>query len=1276
MQRPAVKHISDHLRERILVLDGAMGTMIQRLELTEADFRGERFADHGKDLKGANDVLSLTQPHHIRAIHDAYLAAGADIIETNTFNATRLGLAEYALDDAIYDINLASARLARAAADAASTPERSRWVAGSIGPTNKTLSLSPRVEDPGFREVTFEQVHAGYLEQAEGLLEGGADLLLVETVFDTLMAKAALLACQDAMAATGIRAQVLLSGTIIDASGRLLSGQTLEAFWTSLSHVDLLAVGLNCAVGPRELRPYVEELSGLADRFTIIYPNAGLPNAFGGYDEGPDEMIGVMREFLERGWVNIVGGCCGTTPEHVAVFAAAARGVAPRRPARADAAPRFAGLEPLVLRQGTDSEAAEDSAGATDSASSTFVNVGERTNLTGSRRFKRLVVSGDLPAALEVAREQVEGGAQVIDINFDEGMIDGPATMAAFLKLLAAEPDIAKVPVMLDSSNFTVLETGLKHLQGRGIVNSISLKEGEAEFLRHAEVAKRFGAAVVVMAFDESGQADTYERRIEVCHRAYRLLTEHAGFRPQDIIFDPNILTVGTGMSEHARYAIDFIEAVRWIKANLPGALTSGGVSNVSFSFRSNAAVREAMHASFLYHAIRAGLDMAIVNPETLTVYDEVPADLLEHVEDVLFDRRPDATERLIAFAERLDPQATAGRAKDDAWRQAPVGERLRHALVHGLDEHVEQDALESMAELGRPLQVIEGPLMDGMNEVGDLFGAGKMFLPQVVKSARVMKKAVAALTPYLEREQVDGAVRKAGKVLLATVKGDVHDIGKNIVGVVLGCNGYEVVDLGVMVSADRILDTAITEGVDVVGLSGLITPSLNEMVHVAGEMQRRGMSLPLLIGGATTSRAHTAVKIAPAYGGLTVHVLDASRAVGVVGRAVSAEQRPELTRETAEQYAEIRRQHAQRQVARDLLPLAEARARAPRYVDWSHVVTPRQPGVTVLAPYPLEDIVPRIDWGPFFLAWELPGRFPAVLEHPDTGEAARALYAEARELLDRVVKERWLEARAVVGLLPAAARGDDIVVYEGESRSSVRTVIPGLRQQVAKREDQPNLTLADYLVPEGSGVDDWVGAFSVSIHGAEERALELKAAHDDYTAILLQTLSDRLAEGLAERLHERVRKELWGYAPDEDLSPEDLVAERYRGIRPAPGYPASPDHRIKSDIFELLDVTATTGAALTESLAMTPASAVAGLYFAHPEATYFGVGKLGRDQLLDLSERSGVPLSQLEIDLAPSLGYDPGETGAGTTNASDPPLGQPSSSPSQSPIPTRIGMK
>ena len=1221
--------ITHHLARRVLILDGAMGTMIQRAELSEADFRGERFARHQRDLKGANDLLVLTRPDLITDIHRQYLAAGADIVETNTFNATQLGLAEYGLGDAITDVNVAAARLARAAADEFSTPERPRWVAGAIGPTNKTLSLSPKVEDPGYREVTFDQVHAGYLEQATALIEGGVDLLLVETVFDTLVAKAALLACEDAMTATGKRVPLLLSGTIVDNSGRLLSGQTLEAFWTSLSHVDLLAVGLNCALGPRELRPHVEELSGLADRFTIIYPNAGLPNSFGGYDEGPDEMVAVLREFLQQGWVNVLGGCCGTTPEHIAAFAAAADGVQPRQPASSPQLPRFAGLEPLTLRR--------DAA-----AGSTFVNVGERTNLTGSKRFKRLVVSGDLNAALDVAREQVEGGAQIIDVNFDEGMIDGPATMAAFLKLIAAEPDIAKVPVMLDSSTFAVLETGLKHLQGKGIVNSISLKEGEEQFLEQAAVARRMGAAVVVMAFDETGQADTLQRRIDVCQRAYDLLTERAGFAPHDVIFDPNILTVGTGMVEHNRYAIDFIEAVRWIKANLPGALTSGGVSNVSFSFRSNATVREAMHASFLYHAVAAGLDMAIVNPESLTVYDDIPADLLEHVEDVLFDRRPDATERLISFAESLDPATSKAKGKDDAWRSAPVSERLRHALVHGLDEHVQDDALESMHELGRPLQVIEGPLMDGMNEVGDLFGAGKMFLPQVVKSARVMKKAVAVLTPYLEAEQVDGAVRKAGKVLLATVKGDVHDIGKNIVGVVLGCNGFDVIDLGVMVSADTILDTAIAEQVDVVGVSGLITPSLNEMVHVASEMKRRGMDLPLLIGGATTSRAHTAVKIAPAYDGLTVHVLDASRAVGVVSRAVSAEQRPELTRETAEQYAEVRRQHAARQVTRDLLPLAEARKRAPQYQDWSHVTTPANPGVTVLKPYPLEDLVERIDWGPFFMAWELSGRYPAVLDDPIVGEAARDLFADGRRVLERIVTEGWLEARAVFGLFPANARGDDIVLYDDDSRTTVRRVLTGMRQQTPKREGQPNLTIADFVAPEGSGVSDWMGAFTVSIHGAEERALALKQENDDYTAIMVQTLSDRLAESMAERLHQLVRTTYWGYAADEDLSTEELIAEKYVGIRPAPGYPATPDHRSKIAIFDVLGVTAATGATLTDSLAMTPASAVSGLYLAHPAATYFGVGKIGRDQVQDMAARTGTPFEDVERWLAPNLGYDP----------------------------------
>ncbi len=1215
--------LARHLRERVLVLDGAMGTMIQRAALAEADFRGERFRDHPRDLRGANDLLALTRPELIRGIHDAYLAAGADLIETNTFNATRLGLADYGLEPHVADVNRAAARLARAAADAASTPERPRWVAGAIGPTNKTLSLSPRVEDPGFREVTWDEVVDGYREQAAALIEGGVDVLLLETVFDTLMVKAALFACEDAMVAAGRHLPLIVSGTITDASGRTLSGQTLEAFWTSIAHADLLAVGLNCALGPKELRPYVEELARLAPVFTVVYPNAGLPNAFGGYDEGPAEMTPVLREFVAEGWVNVLGGCCGTTPEHVRAFAEAVRDLPPRLPPSPDPTPRFAGLEPLVVRPETN-----------------LVNVGERTNVTGSRKFARLVRAGDLGAALEIAREQVAGGAQVIDVNFDEGMIDGPATMAAFLRLLAAEPDVARVPVMLDSSSWPVLEAGLRHLQGKGIVNSISLKEGEAEFLRQARLIRRYGAAVVVMAFDEDGQADTLERRTAVCARAYRLLVDEAGFSPHDLIFDPNVLTVGTGIAEHARYAVDFIEAVRWIKANLPGALTSGGISNVSFAFRSNHAVREAMHASFLYHAVRAGLDLAIVNPETLTVYETVPDDLRERVEDVLFDRRADATERLIAFAEAMDPSVATARARDVAWRDWPVERRLRHALVQGIDEHVQADALDALTELGRPLQVIEGPLMDGMNEVGDLFGSGKMFLPQVVKSARVMKKAVAVLTPYLEAEEAAGTGRAAGRALLATVKGDVHDIGKNIVGVVLGCNGFEVIDLGVMVSAERILDTAVERGVDAIGLSGLITPSLEEMVHVAREMTRRGLELPLLIGGATTSRAHTAVKIAPAYGGLTVHVLDASRAVGVLNRAVSPELRPGLASEVAEQYATLRAQHAERDAGRQLLPIADARVRGPRWDDWGHVVRPKTPGTHVLADYPLGELVERIDWGPFFQTWEIAGRYPDVLDDPVVGGAARDLMADARAILERVLVEEWLEARAAFGLFPAAARGDDLLVYADETRTTVRAVVPTLRQQAAKRPGQPNLALADFVAPEGSGIADWVGAFVVSIHGAEERARAFEAEHDDYHAIMIKALADRLAEALAERLHQRVRTEFWGYAPDERLGNAELIAEAYRGIRPAPGYPACPDHRSKTTIFELLEAQRTLGVALTSSLAITPTAAVAGFYFAHPESRYFGVGKVGRDQVLDLAERTGADVIEVERWLAPWLAY------------------------------------
>jgi len=1211
------------LRERVLILDGAMGTMIQREVLTEDDFRGEHFPDHPRDLRGANDLLSLTQPALIRRIHDAYLAAGADIIETNTFNATPLGLADYALEGWVRDINLAAAQIARAAADAASTPARPRFVAGAVGPTNKTLSLSPRVEDPGYRDADWESMVHGYREQVSALLEGGVDLLLLETVFDTLVLKAALFACEEAMAASGRQVPLIVSGTITDASGRTLSGQTLEAFWTSIEHAPLLAVGLNCALGPKELRPYVAELAALAPIYTIAYPNAGLPNAFGGYDEGPEEMVAVLREFISEGWVNILGGCCGTTPEHIRAFAVAAEGVTARTPPEPDPRPRFAGLEPLVVRPETN-----------------LINVGERTNVTGSRKFARLVRSDDMNAALEIAREQVSGGAQIIDINFDEGMIDGPATMARFLKLLAAEPDIARVPVMLDSSNWTVLETGLQHLQGKGIVNSISLKEGEAAMLEQAAKVRRYGAAVVVMAFDEAGQADTLERRVAIAERAYRLLTEQAGFKPSDLIFDPNVLTVGTGIAEHARYAIDFIEAVKWIKANLPGALTSGGVSNVSFAFRSSAPVREAMHASFLYHAIGAGLDLAIVNPETLTVYESIPSDLLEHVEDVLFDRRSDATERLITFAEQLAPGAERASVRDEHWRTLPISERLQHALIHGVDAHIEADTLLALEALERPLNVIEGPLMDGMNVVGDLFGSGKMFLPQVVKSARVMKRAVAVLTPYLEAENAAGEVRSAGKVVLATVKGDVHDIGKNIVGVVLGCNGFIIHDLGVMVSAEKILNTAEELGADAVGLSGLITPSLDEMVGVAREMTRRGMRIPLLIGGATTSRAHTAVKIAPAFDGLCVHVLDASRAVGVMNRVVSDELRPALASETAAQYQQLRSLHAEREATRKLLPLTEARTRALPFDPTTPREAPRQLGVQQLRSVAMASLIPYIDWGPFFTTWELAGRYPDILNDPVVGASARDLFADAQAMLLRIEGERWFTARGAFGLFRAASDGDDIVVRSEQDRELGR--IFTLRQQSEKRPGEANLALADFIAPTTARAVDHVGAFVVSIHGAEERALAFEAEHDDYQAIMVKALADRLAEAFAEWLHAAVRRDHWGYASGEALSNDELIRERYRGIRPAPGYPACPDHRTKRLIFELLHAEQELDVLLTESLAITPTAAVAGLYFAHPEARYFGVGKLGRDQVADLSERSGEPLSEVERWLAPNLGYTP----------------------------------
>ncbi len=1211
------------MSERILVLDGAMGTMIQRLRLDEGDYRGERFAGHPKPLQGAHDVLCLTQPDAIRRIHEAYLEAGADIIETNTFNATPVGLSEYALQPHIHAINEAGARLAREAADRYATEARPRFVAGSIGPTNRTASLSPDVERPGYRAITFDELEAAYAEQVRGLLDGGADLLLVETVFDTLNAKAALVAADRVFAERGVRLPVIVSGTIVDASGRTLSGQTLEAFVISLEHAAPLAFGLNCSLGPSGLAPHVEELSDLTDRFTLAYPNAGLPNAFGEYDEGPDEMIAVMERFLAQGWVNIIGGCCGTTPEHIRVFADAAARHAPRRlPARNPHA-RFAGLERLTLR-----------------TPGTFINVGERTNVSGSRRFARLVREGDFDTALAVARDQVEGGALMLDVNMDEGLLDSVRAMATFLDLIASEPDIARVPVMLDSSDFRVLEEGLKHLQGKGVVNSISLKDGAEEFRRRAEICRRFGAAVLVMAFDESGQADTFERRIAILERSYRILVDEVGFEAHDIICDPNILTVATGMAEHDRYAVDYLRAVRWVKAHLPGVLVSGGVSNVSFSFRGNRTVREAMHAAFLYHGRAAGMDMAIVNPAMLEIYEEVPPELLELVEDVLFARAEGATERLLSYAQTLESGPRA-ETKTLAWREAPVAERLRHALVRGVADYVEEDAEAARLELRSPLAVIEGPLMDGMNVVGDLFGAGKMFLPQVVKSARVMKRAVAYLTPYLEEEQQEA--RNAGRILLATVKGDVHDIGKNIVGVVLGCNGFEVIDLGVMVSAERILETIRERRIDAVGLSGLITPSLDEMVHVARVLTREGVQLPLLIGGATTSRIHTAVKIAPAFeGGITVHVPDASRAVSVAARALDAREAPAQRAEVEEHYARLRRQHAERSASRRLLSLAEARANALPFDEAeARILPPLRPGITRFEDYPLEELTRSIDWGPFFHAWEMKGRFPEVLDDPVQGREARSLFADAQALLATLVERKLLGARGVVGLWPANRVGDDIEIYTDEERTAVRAVFHGLRQQTHKREGEPNLSIADYVAPRGTA--DWVGGFALTAgHGSDALVEGFERDHDDYHAILVKALADRLAEALAERLHERVRKELWGYAPDEDLSPNELLRERYRGIRPAAGYPAQPDHTEKRTLFTLLDAGDVAGMRLTESLAMLPTASVSGLYLAHPAARYFAVGKLTEDQVADYARRKGWTRAEAERWLAPALAYDP----------------------------------
>ena len=1248
------------LQERIVIIDGAMGTMIQRYKLAEADYRGARFANWPKDLKGLNDLLNVTKPEVIEEIHRQYLEAGADIIETNTFNAQSISLADYGMEALAYELAKAGAECARRAADAVelAQPGRVCLVAGAIGPTTKTSSISTDVNNPGARGCTYDELVASYGEQINGMLDGGADVLLVETIFDTLNARAAFFAIQKIYEERGIsplpfgtRANpdqqvvpVLASVTFIQAgSNRGVTGQTVEAFWNSVAHVPLLSVGMNCALGPKEMRPLIQELSGLAPIYVSCYPNAGLPNPLlpTGFPETPETLAPQLRDWAQSGWLNIVGGCCGTTPPHIAAIAEAVKGLAPRPVPAVEPYLRLSGLDALTIRPNTN-----------------FLNIGERTNVAGSPKFAQLIKSGDYESAMAIARQQVENGAQVIDVCMDEGMIDGVAAMTRFLNLIASEPDICKVPVMVDSSKWDVIEAGLKCLQGKGIVNSISLKEGEEKFLHQAKLVRRYGAAVVVMAFDEKGQADSFERKAEVCSRAYHLLVKEVGFPPQDIIFDPNVLTVGTGMEEHANYAVDFIKATQWIKENLPHAKVSGGISNISFSFRGNNAVREAMHSAFLYHAIRAGLDMGIVNAGMLAVYEEVPKELLELVEDVLLNRRPDATERLIKFAESVKQKGKA-EVVEDAWRSEPVEARLTHALVKGIVDFIDADVEEARQKFAKPLQVIEGPLMAGMNVVGDLFGAGKMFLPQVVKSARVMKKAVAYLMPFMEAEKkLSGSTQKnAGKVLMATVKGDVHDIGKNIVGVVLACNNYEVIDLGVMVSCEKILQTAREQNVDIIGLSGLITPSLDEMAHVAREMERQGIVLPLLIGGATTSKAHTAVKIAPAYNQPVVHVLDASRAVPVVSALISAEQKPKFSSDLKAEYDRIRSQHGG-QTAK-LISISEARAKAPA-LNYDQLPKPEFVGIRSLsaatttlntqhsARVTLSDLVPYIDWSPFFHTWELRGRYPAILNHEKHGEEARKLFADAQVLLEKIVTEKLLQPRAIYGIFPANSIGDDVELYASPARDEVLKTFHFLRQQIIKDDGTPNWCLADFIAPKGGQYADHIGAFAVTTgHGLDEVVKRYKADHDDYNAIMAEALADRLAEAFAEYLHKRVREE-WGFGRLEKLTTNQLIAEEYQGIRPAAGYPASPDHTEKGILWSLLDVEKHAGIKLTESFAMWPGSSVSGLYFAHPESKYFAVGKLGRDQLLDYHLRKGQTLQEVERWLGPYLNYEPGKAAIG----------------------------
>ncbi|QJD96291.1 methionine synthase [Mucilaginibacter robiniae] len=1223
-------NIREELQKRILVIDGAMGTMIQRYQLTEEDFRGERFKNHLSDLKGNNDLLNITRPDVIKAIHAEYLEAGADIIETNTFSTQRISLADYHMEELDYELSYEGARLAREVVDEYNqkTPDKPRFVAGAVGPTNRTASISPDVNDPGYRAVTFDDLAEAYYEQVRGLVDGGSDVLLVETIFDTLNAKAALFAIQRYATESGKHLPIMISGTITDASGRTLSGQTVEAFWNSIRHANLLSVGLNCALGAREMRPYLEELSEKADVFISAYPNAGLPNEFGAYDETPHETAHQVDDFIKAGLVNIVGGCCGTTPDHIRCIGEKAAQHSPRKKPEVAPNMRLSGLEAVTITPETN-----------------FVNVGERTNITGSPKFSKLILAENYEEALTVARQQVEGGAQVIDINMDEGMIDSEAVMVKFLNLVASEPDIAKLPIMVDSSKWNVIEAGLKCLQGKGIVNSISLKEGEDKFRDYARKIMSYGAAAVVMAFDEQGQADSYERRIEICKRSYDILVNELGFPPQDIIFDPNILTVATGLEEHNNYAVDFIEATRWIKQNLPHAKVSGGVSNISFSFRGNNVVREAMHSAFLYHAIKAGMDMGIVNAGMLEVYQEVPKELLEKVEDVLLNRRADATERLVEFAETVKAKGKEI-VKDEAWRNEPVEKRLSHALVKGIVEYLDADVEEARQKYDRPLEVIEGPLMDGMNIVGDLFGSGKMFLPQVVKSARVMKKAVAYLLPFIEAEKAKNAGgnerSNAGKVLMATVKGDVHDIGKNIVGVVLACNNFEIVDLGVMVPAQRIIEEAKKQQVDIIGLSGLITPSLDEMVHFAKEMEREGFTIPLIVGGATTSRIHAAVKIAPNYSGPAIHVLDASRSVTVCSTLMNKDNRDGYIQTIKDEYAKAREAHLNKRSDKRFISLDEARnQRIELNLDGAMPSKPTFTGTKVFEAFPLAELVPYIDWTPFFHTWELRGSYPKIFEDKNVGTEAHELFDNAQALLNRIIKENLLQASGVIGFWPANSVGDDIELYSDESRTQLLAKIHTLRQQAEKAKGEPYYALSDFIAPKSSCVPDYFGGFAVTAGlGCDELVAHFEQDHDDYNSIMVKAIADRLAEAFAEKMHELVRREYWGYAKNEVLTNQQLIKEEYQGIRPAPGYPACPEHTEKVTLFDLLKAEENAHMQLTESMAMLPTASVSGFYFAHPQSRYFGLGKIGKDQIEDYAKRKNMSVETVERWLGPNLNY------------------------------------